>query len=611
MLSEVTFAVLGLLFLFADIRTWSSTFQLTFFGSTNTQLAIMAGAVFATSFLAPLVGWQIGPRRSTALSGLILGLATLLATLSRNNLLDLALTTVGLAAGMWWLGLLHSSRAADRPSPLPVALPVAFVGDVALRSAFRTVPVVDAPLSVAAPLVLVAALVFFAAGITALGGPRQWTRPGLVGAVGLLAIPALILVAETAGTNGAQIALASGLGLGPDGSRSTYLGTVLVGLGLAAGSLALTRGFSRGLLAAIGCAVGAGLVWAHVPTVSLVGGLVLAAGVIAAGATLAADQLVPARSPLVVTLALAVGWMAFLAAAFGFYAFWAYEPAAWAATALVVVAALAHARVPVPPWRGLALALAPIAIVVPAAILVVTPAPAATEPARAMFRLMTYNIHQGFNADHVPSLDALAEAIARESPDVLLLQEVVRGWMIDEQHDALIVLSERLAMPYIFGPNVGDLYGNAVLSRYPIAEVRRVHFASQPSLARQPRGALLVRIGDVLVINTHLDDVSDSSAVRQEQMRTILREWDGEKLAILAGDMNATPETIEIALIDQAGFGDLAESAGLTFPADNPSKRIDYVWGIGVTGSNAHTVDAPNASDHRGLVVNVRRQGNP
>src|SRR2546425_10247927 len=174
---------------------------------------------------------------------------------------------------MWWLGLLHSARAADRPSPLPVALPVAFVGAVALRSAFRPVPVVDAPLSVAAPLVLVAALVFFAAGITALGGPRQWTRPGLVGAVGLLAIPALILVAETAGTNGAQIALASGLGLGPDGSRSTYLGTVLVGLGLAAGSLAPTPGFSPSPLPAIGCAIGAGLLWAAVPTPPLLPGL--------------------------------------------------------------------------------------------------------------------------------------------------------------------------------------------------------------------------------------------------------------------------------------------------------------------------------------------------
>src|SRR3989441_11676563 len=436
-------------------------------------------------------------------------------------------------------------------------------------------------------------------------------RPGLVGAVGLLALPALILVAETAGTNGAQIALASGLGLGPDGSRSTYLGTVLVGPGLAAGSLALTRGFSRGLLAAIGCAIGAGLVWAHLPTVSLVGGLVLAAGVIAAGATLAADQLVPARSPLVVTLALAVGWMAFLAAAFGFYALWAYEPAAWAATALVVVGALANARVPVPPWRGLALVLAPIAIVVPAAILVVTPAPAATEPARATFRLMTYNIHQGFNADHVPSLDALAETIAHESPDVLLLQEVVRGWMIDEQHDALSVLSERLGMPYVFAPNIGDLYGNAILSRFPMTDVKRVHFASQPSLRHQPRGAVGVRIGDLLIVNTQLDDIADSSAIRQEQVRTILREWDAEKIAIIAGDMNAEPADLEMGLLGEAGYGDLAEPAGPTTAMDDPPKRIDYIWGVGVIASSPHTVMALAASDHRAVVVNVTKSTRP
>src|SRR5438105_9128960 len=158
---------------------------------------------------------------------------------------------------MWWLGLLHASRAPERPSPLAVAFPIAFVLDVALRAAFRTLPVVDVSLSVAGPLVLVAALVFFAAGISALGGPRTWTRPGLLGALGLVAIPPLVLVAETGGTNGAQVALASGLGLGPEGSRATYLGIVLVGLGLAAGSLALTRTFSRGIIAAIGCAIGA------------------------------------------------------------------------------------------------------------------------------------------------------------------------------------------------------------------------------------------------------------------------------------------------------------------------------------------------------------------
>ena len=53
MVGEVTFAVIGLLFLIADVRTFSSTFQQTFFGQSNTTLAVMAIAVFATSFLGP------------------------------------------------------------------------------------------------------------------------------------------------------------------------------------------------------------------------------------------------------------------------------------------------------------------------------------------------------------------------------------------------------------------------------------------------------------------------------------------------------------------------------------------------------------------------------
>src|SRR5205823_10686266 len=96
MIGEVAFGVIGLLLLLADIRIFASTFQQTFYGTSSTQLAVMAGAVFATSFLAPLIGWRLGPRRSIAFSAAILGTATLLATLSRTTLSDLALTAVGL-----------------------------------------------------------------------------------------------------------------------------------------------------------------------------------------------------------------------------------------------------------------------------------------------------------------------------------------------------------------------------------------------------------------------------------------------------------------------------------------------------------------------------------
>src|SRR5439155_1205781 len=346
MFGEVTFAVLGVLFLIYDVRTFASTFQQTFYGQANTTLALLAGGVFATSLLAPIVGWRLGPRRSVGLGSAMLGIATLLATLSRNNISDLVLTVVGLAGGFWWLALFHAARPADRPSPFPVAVPIAIVLDLALRAAFRTIPVVDQPLTVAAPLVLVAALVFLAAGLISIGAQRGWTRPGLRGAVAIAAL-----------------------------------------------------------------------------------------------------------SPIVAGLALGVGWLVFVATAFGFYAFWAYAPAVWAATAFVVVAALFAGGGGLPAWRVLPIALVPIVVVVPLVALATTPTPAATEDPVNTFRVMTYNIHQGFNAGQIPSLDSLVDVISRESPDVLVLQEVVRGWMIDEQHDALSVLSERLGLPYIFGPN--------------------------------------------------------------------------------------------------------------------------------------------------------------
>src|SRR5256885_4115962 len=298
MVGEVTFAVIGLLFLIADVRTFSSTFQQTFYGQSNTTLGIMATAVFATSFLAPLVGWRLGPKRSVGMSAAMLGIATLVATVLRSNIADLALSITGIAGGLWWLGLLHASRPADRPSPFTVAMPIAFCADLVLRAAFRTVPLVDVNPALAAPLVLVAALVFLAAGVAAMSGARTWTRPDFRGGLALIGLPALFLVAETGATNGAQVALASGLGLGPEPVRATQLGMVLVGLGLAAGSLALSRRYPRGVAAAIACVAGAAMLWyAHAPVVSLIGGLVLAAGLFIAAASIPAAPPKITRSP--------------------------------------------------------------------------------------------------------------------------------------------------------------------------------------------------------------------------------------------------------------------------------------------------------------------------
>jgi endonuclease/exonuclease/phosphatase family metal-dependent hydrolase len=93
-------------------------------------------------------------------------------------------------------------------------------------------------------------------------------------------------------------------------------------------------------------------------------------------------------------------------------------------------------------------------------------------------------------------------------------------------------------------------------------------------------------------------------------VRTILRELGDATAVVVAGDLNAEPGDIEIRLFDQAGFQDLGQQAGPTTIGDDPPKRIDYVWGLGVVGAQAHTTEPTNvSSDHRGVVVNITRTG--
>ena len=121
-----------------------------------------------------------------------------------------------------------------------------------------------------------------------------------------------------------------------------------------------------------------------------------------------------------------------------------------------------------------------------------------------------------------------------------------------------------------------------------------------------------MRTANVLVGCTHLDELSDGTFVRQEQVRTIIREIGDTSPVIIAGDLNAKPDDIEIRLLNEFGLDDLGASAGDTTTGDDPPKRIDYVWGRGVVGAQAHSLavaDAVKASDHRPVMVNITVTG--
>jgi endonuclease/exonuclease/phosphatase family metal-dependent hydrolase len=615
-IGPAAFATIGILFLLSAIHVFTATLYQSLFGKLpNTTLGAAAFVIFGLSLLAVVPAKALGPRRAVAATAAVLAIAMLVVTAVRQEWIDLVLSAAAVAAGTQWLSLTHAARVAGRTSPVPLALPLALAIDLALRSAFATVPIVAAPLALAVPLVLVAILLFLAAGIATLGDTLTWASPSPRGALGLAAVGPLLLAAETGGLNGAQAALAGGLGR--DGGPSTQIGLLVVGLGVAAGAIVLARGLPARPSGAAAIAVGAALLWIHVPVLSLAAGAAFAAGVvIAAGALTSAPQ-TDARSPWLTTAAFGIGWLLFVAGTFVHYAYFANREALWLLTAFAVIAVLLAPPSPSPRWRPLlAASTAALVVLIPLIALALTPS-ATTRSQELTFRVMTYNVHQGFDVGDIPSLDRIADTIAHEDPQVVVLQEVVRGWLIDDQHDVLGYLAGRLGMAYVYGPTIGDLYGNAILSRYPIADVRRVSYAKEPGLRYQPRGAIIAHIGDdaarvrLTIAVSHLDENGDASAVRMEQVRALLNEVGSASPAIIACDCNAKPDAPELQLITDSGFGDLGLQSGGpdgTFPSDAPAERIDYIFGLGVIAAQGHVVPS-TASDHRAVVVNVTLSG--
>ena len=612
MIGPAAFATIGILFLLGAIHVFTATLYQSLFGKLpNTTLGALAFAIFGLSLLAGVVAGRLGPRRSVAATGAVLAIAMLAVTAIRQEWVDLVLSAVAVVAGTQWLSLTHSVRTADRSSPLPIAIPVALAVDLILRSAFGTIPIIAGPLALAVPLVLVATLLFLAAGIATLGEGTVWSSPTARAALGLVAVGPLLLAAETGGLNGAQAALAGGLGR--DGGPSTQIGLVVVGIGAAVGAIVLARGLPARPAAAAAIVVGAALLWLHIPILSVAAGAAFAAGIVVAASALTSAPQPGSGSPWLTVVAFGVGWLLFVGGTFVHYAYFANLEVLWVLTALVVVAVLVVPSSPLPRWRPpLAWSVAVLTVLVPVGALLVTPV-GATRAAELTYRVMTYNIHQGFDVGDIPALDRIADTISLADPQVVVLEEVVRGWLIDDQHDALGYLAARLGMAYVYGPTIGDLYGNAILSRYPITDVRRVSYAKEPGLRYQPRGAVIAHIGDsatavrLTIAVTHLDENSDASAVRMEQVRALLNALGSTTPAVIACDCNARPEAPELKLITDSGFGDLALQSGgpdNTFPSDAPVERIDYLFGVGVTAAQGHVVSS-TASDHRGVVVNI------
>ncbi|MDM7855714.1 endonuclease/exonuclease/phosphatase family protein [Cellulomonas alba] len=230
--------------------------------------------------------------------------------------------------------------------------------------------------------------------------------------------------------------------------------------------------------------------------------------------------------------------------------------------------------------------------------------------------LVDWNLHYEVSPFTAVDLEGIAARIEAEHPDVVTLQEVERGWVLGGGVDAATWLAHRLGMTVEFAPAADRQFGNAILARSALTDVA-VHplpYGAGPQ-HRSALSATLTTAGGtrVRVTSVHLQHRDTNTPTRLAEVRALLAAEPPRGPALLAGDLNATPGSPEVALLEGAGWRSAVDAVGdegaLTSTSTDPTERIDWVFGHGVTFVAAQVPTGPRQSDHLPVVVRLRTGG--
>jgi endonuclease/exonuclease/phosphatase family metal-dependent hydrolase len=263
-------------------------------------------------------------------------------------------------------------------------------------------------------------------------------------------------------------------------------------------------------------------------------------------------------------------------------------------------------------------------------------------------RVATLNIWNRFGPWEERLL-AIRAGVAAIAADIIGLQEVLR---LDESEgdglDQAAAIASGFGYRVAYGRAKGERWGNAALSRWPIA---RSEVFELPRGGTDERRTLLFTevtspYGRIPFFVTHLNWKLDDGHVREAQIREIVERIESLAPAeafpaILVGDFNAEPDADEIRFMRgltslgrarrvyfQDAFALAGDgSPGLTFTRRNPfaaplheqDRRIDYIFvrgrDDGFRGEPLdarvcfdEAVDGTVASDHFGVVATLRAE---
>jgi endonuclease/exonuclease/phosphatase family metal-dependent hydrolase len=228
---------------------------------------------------------------------------------------------------------------------------------------------------------------------------------------------------------------------------------------------------------------------------------------------------------------------------------------------------------------------------------------------------MTYNIHVGVGMDKKLDLARIAQVIKGQKPDLVGLQEVDRGVERTQRIDEIAELARLTKMDYAFAFNLkyqGGQYGVAILSRHRILATDHRLYKNLREAERRGfiRAEIIVDGRKLNFVTTHLDyQYEDGRVFETEQLLAGLKDVNGP--LIVVGDFNVFHTGGAYRLM-QGSFDDAwsltqKEENGFSYPADKPSKRIDYIFvrHADLIKAKRAWIPATLASDHVPVVADL------
>ncbi|MBU2539412.1 MAG: endonuclease/exonuclease/phosphatase family protein [Proteobacteria bacterium] len=242
-------------------------------------------------------------------------------------------------------------------------------------------------------------------------------------------------------------------------------------------------------------------------------------------------------------------------------------------------------------------------------------------------RILSYNIHRAIGVDRRFRLERIAQILSHYNADIVLLQEVDVGVPRSRELNLARELAELGDYPYYsVGLNVQlskGMYGNATLSRYPIARERNIDLTLD---GRKARGCLFTELelpsepSALLlpVFNLHL---GLSFKERPQQIGRLVRtpEFVGIEAGqpcLVAGDFNDWWTRIAPLFTEALGFvcatnhGVGYQNAFLTYPSFSPTTGLDKVFCRGpitvLGGRRCRLRVSKVASDHLPVIVDLQ-----